>query len=160
MAQDSVSENSNGKVYKDFLKKYAMILGIFCVLSGILIYLIFTAKTPWKNNLRVSIEKVLDENDPNNWTLGNYCKINNTLGMSAICYEGRNRKNGEVYKIVMIRTATFYGPIPAVFTVSEDDEVEFIGYSAVHGRIANQLNNNKKNRRICYWKKQILEMFK
>lgn len=141
--------------YKSFFINYGLFVAVLVVVIGILIYPIKAGQKAWQNNLKSIIEFVLDEQEPNSWTVGNYIKIKNPLSLSAACYDARNRKNGDVYKAVIIRVQTFYGPAPAVFTIDKDNKVEFIGYSSLHGRIADHINSNKTNKRINYWKEKL-----
>ena len=67
----------------------------------------------------------------------------------------RNRKTGDTYKAVIIKVQTFYGPVPAVFTINKENVVNFVGYSSIHGRIREQLMSNKTNKKINYWKSKI-----
>lgn len=136
--------------YKDFFKRYGIFLLILVVIFGILIYSIFLSQRSWTQNLKNSVQVVLEERDPNTWTVENNVKIKNPFTMNAACYEVRNRKSGTLYKAVIIRIQTLYGPIPAVFML-DDDSVYFVGYSSLHGVIASQLENNKTSKRIEYW---------
>lgn len=145
----------NDNSYKTFFINYGLLVAIVIVMFGLLIYPIKVAQKSWQKNLKANVEFVLDEKEPNSWTVGNYIKINNPFALSAACYEVRNRKSGDTYKAIIIRIQTFYGPLPAVFTLDKDNNVEFIGYSSLHGKIAEQLLSNKTNRRISYWKSRI-----
>lgn len=145
----------NDKTYKTFFINYGILVAILVVLFGILLYPTKVAQKSWQKNLKQNVEFVLDEYEPNSWTVSSPIKINNPFTLNAACYEARNRKNGETYRVLIIRIQSFYGPLPAVFTINKNEEIEFIGYSSLHGRISNQLNSNKANKRINYWKKKI-----
>lgn len=146
---------TNDHTYKTFFINYGIYIGILVILFGILIYPIKVAQKSWQKNLKSNVEFVLDESEPNSWTVGNSIKIKNPFSMTAACYEARNRKSGDTYKCIIIRVQTFYGPIPAVFTIDKENNVEFVGYSSLHGRISEQIISNKTNKRINYWKNKI-----
>lgn len=143
-----------------FFKNYLIIVSFLIVIFGILIYVTKVSQKSWNNNLRSTTQILLDEINPGEWTLSNVVKINNPLSQNAACYEARNKKNGENYKVVILRLQTMYGPIPAVFTVDVNNFVNFIGYSSVHGKVEQQLKNNFSNKRISYWQEKIPEIIK
>lgn len=144
--------------YKKFFINFGIFVGFIVVTFVILIYSVRLSKKSWQKNLKVSIENVLDEKEANTWTVGNFIQINNSFSLSAACYEAQNRRTGEVSKVLILRVYTYYGPLPAVFLIDKDKEVQFVGYSSVHGRVALQLTNKLSDKRIEFWKKKILEI--
>lgn len=144
--------------YKNFFKNYGFFLAIIVVLFLISFYSVYLARKPWQKYLKTQIENVLDEKDPNNWTVGNFQPINNPFCLNAAAYEGRYKKNGDAFTILIIRIQTFYGPVSAVFTVDKESNVNFIGYSSLHGRVETQLENAFSDKRLDYWKKKIPEI--
>jgi len=146
--------------YKTFFINYGIFLGIITVTFLILIYSVTLSRKSWQRNLKPTIEKVLEEKEPNVWSIENYQILNNPFTVSAACYDVRNRKNGEMYKAVILRVTTFYGPLPAVFIVDSEDNVRFIGYSNVHGRVQLQLETKKSNKRIDYWVKKLPDIIR
>ena len=141
--------------YKTFFINYGIFVGFLTVLMGILIYTTKITQKCWTKNLRKSVELVFDETEPSVWLITNELKLKNSFTLNAACYEVRNKKNGQVYKAVIINTQTMYGPIPAIFTVDKNEEVNFVGYSSIHGRVQKQLLNDTSNRRLSYWMKKI-----
>lgn len=144
--------------YKKFFINFGIFVGFITVTFGILFYSVFLSRKSWQKNLSTSIEKVLDENEANTWTLGNFIPINNSFTLSAACYEVQNRKSGEIRKAVIIRIYTYYGPLPAVFLVDKNNNVDFVGYASVHGRVAVQLTNKMSDKRIEYWKNRLIQI--
>ena len=124
--------------YKKFFINYAIFLGIITVLMGILIYTTKITQKSWSKNLKKNLEIVLEESDPSTWFITNSIKLKNAFTLNAACYEARNKKSGQVYKAIIINTQTIYGPIPAVFIMDKNGEVEFIGYSS---RIISKFTN-------------------
>lgn len=144
--------------YKDFFKRYGIFLLILVAIFGILIYTVLISQRAWTQNLKSSVEMVLEEKEPNTWTVEKNIKIKNSFTTSAACYEARNRKSGTLYRAVIIRVQTLYGPVPAVFLVDDDDNVYFVGYSSLHGIIESQLTNKQTSKRIEYWINKIPEI--
>ncbi|MCR5766007.1 MAG: hypothetical protein K6G09_08545 [Treponema sp.] len=141
--------------YKEFFKDYSIFLGIIVVIMGILIYSVFLSRKSWENHLKTSVEKVLDDYESNQWTVLSNKRINNPHSMSAACYEARSRKTGDIYDAVIIRVETFYGPVAAVYLCDAENNVTFVGFSTLHGRIEKILRSNSYDRRIGYWGKKI-----
>lgn len=143
--------------YKQFFKNYLILIGVMLVVFTLLIYLSIVSKKSWNNNLKTAVEVVLDEKQPNTWSVGKNIDINNPFTLSAACYEARNRKNGEVYKVMVIRVVTNYGPMAGVFSIDKENNVDFIGFSNLHGRIEKQVSSMSTStcKQINYWKKKI-----
>lgn len=142
--------------YKQFFKNYLILIGVMLVVFTLLIYLSIVSKKSWNNNLKTAVEVVLDEKQPNTWSVGKNIDINNPFTMSGACYEARNRKNGEVYKVMVIRVVTNYGPMAGVFSIDKENNVDFIGFSNLHGRIEKQVSSMSTStcKQINYWKKK------
>ena len=143
--------------YKQFFKNYLILIGVMLVVFTLLIYLSIVSKKSWNNNLKTAVEVVLDEKQPNTWSVGKNIEINNPFTMRGACYEARNRKNGEVYKVMVIRVVTNYGPMAGVFSVDKVNNVDFIGFSNLHGRIEKQVSSMSTStcKQISYWKNKI-----
>ena len=143
--------------YKQFFKNYLILIGVMLVVFTLLIYLSIVSKKSWNNNLKTAVEVVLDEKQPNTWSVGKNIDINNPFTMSGACYEARNRKNGEVYKVMVIRVVTNYGPMAGVFSIDKENNVDFIGFSNLHGRIEKQVSSMSTStcKQINYWEKKI-----
>ena len=73
--------------YKQFFKNYLILIGVMLVVFTLLIYLSIVSKKSWNNNLKTAVEVVLDEKQPNTWSVGNNIDINNPFTMSGACYE-------------------------------------------------------------------------
>ena len=146
--------------YKKFFIDFGILVLLISISFLLIIYSVKLSRKSWQSNLKVSVEKVLDEYDANNWTVGKFIPINNPFSLSAACYEAQYRKTGDIYKVIILRIETYYGPLPAVFIVSEDNEVEFAGYSSIHGRVLTQLTNKPSDKRIDFWKEKVIEILK
>ena len=56
---------------------------------------------------------------------------------------------------MILRIQTLYGPLPGVFLIDAEENVEFVGFVSLHGRIAEQIKHNDKTTRIQFWKEKI-----
>ena len=146
--------------YKKFFIDFGILVLLISISFLLIIYSVKLSRKSWQSNLKVSVEKVLDEYDANNWTVGKFIPLNNPFSLSAACYQAQYRKTGDIYKAIILRIETYYGPLPAVFIVSEDNEVEFAGYSSIHGRVLTQLTNKPSDKRIDFWKEKVIEILK
>ncbi len=140
---------------KKFFINYGIFVGVLLVFFGILVYTILVSHVAWNNNLKYSVEKVLEENEPGVWSVGSPIEINNPLTLRSGCFGARNRQTGDMYYIFITRVPTFYGPMGAVFTCSLNGEVKFAGYSSLHGRILTQINQSKNDLRLSFVEKRI-----
>lgn len=155
-----MTEKDNDFSYKNFFIKYGFFLAIITVLFGIVFYSVFFARKPWQKYLKHQVEVVLEEYEPNSWSVEKFKRIDNPFCMNAACYEARYIKTGDVYTAMILRIQTFYGPTSAVFTIDKNNNVEFIGYPSIHGRIETQLLSSQSDKRLDYWKKRIPEIIK
>lgn len=149
----------NNISYKVFFKNYGFFVLFITILFFLLFYTARISNKFWQRNLKNNVEIVLDEKDPNCWSIGNYKSINLPITLNAACFEARNRITGELYNAVIIRVETLYGPVPAVFLIDNEKNVEFAGYSSIHGRVADQLNRQNSNMNLFYWKNKIKTFF-
>lgn len=133
---------------KLFFMNYGIFTGILVVVFAVLVYVIRVSHVAWNNNLKYSVEKVLEENEAGVWSVGSPIEIDNPLSLRSGCFGARNRKTGEMYYVFITRVPTYYGPMGAVFTCSLDGKVKFEGYSSLHGRILKQINQNKIDKRL------------
>lgn len=144
--------------YKKFFINYGILIAIIGFIFLVMIYTVKLSRKSWQNNLKVCVEKVLEENYPDTWNVGQFVFINNPLSLSAACYEISNKKTGGKSSAVIIRDTSFYGPVSVVFICDENLNVEFAGYSSLHGRIEQQLLNKKSDKRLEYWQNKIPEI--
>lgn len=140
---------------KEFFMNYGIFVGILVVVFAILVHVIIVSRVAWNNNLKYSAEKVLEENDSGVWSVGSPIDLNNAMSLRSGCFGARNRKTGEMYYVFITRVPTYYGPMGAVFTCSLEGKVNFQGYSSLHGRILNQINQSSLDKRLEYFAERI-----
>jgi hypothetical protein len=147
--------------YKNFFIKYGLLMSIVSVSVGILVYFSIISNNSWTKNLGPSLQKVLNDGATveNEWILNENISINNPLAYNASCYSVTNISEKKDYVAIIIRINSFYGPLPAVFIMNEENEVTFVGYSSLNGRIKEKINKTNDNR-IRYWKNKIPQILK
>jgi hypothetical protein len=152
---------SKGFSYKDFFIKYGLLMAIVSVTVGILVYFSIISNNSWTKNLGTSLQKVLNDNssEQNEWVLNENIYINNPFAYNASCYSVTNVSEKKDYIAIIVRINSFYGPLPAVFIMDEENNVDFIGYSSLNGRIKEKINKANDNR-IRYWKNKIPQVLK
>lgn len=164
----------NKDFYKTFFKNYGILSAIIVTVFVFLFYSVKLSRKSWNENLKKSVETVLEEKLPDEWLVGNPIRIKNSLSSSAVAYKIRNKKDMSEAVAVIIRIQSFYGPMPAVYIcktiedfnyeekadakAEEMVKVEFVGYSSVHGLVERQLTFNGSDKRIQYWQKKIAYM--
>lgn len=144
---------------KTFFRNYGIFITILLVIFVVLIYSIKISRNSWQNNLQTTVQNVLSEKYDDEWTVGDFVKIYNPLGTNAACYKIKN-KDGINGKAVIIRIATYYGPVSAVYTSTGEKEITFVGFSSLHGKIADTMMNNKADKKIQYWQDKIPDIIK
>ncbi len=146
--------------YKNFFINYIIFVLISAVVFLLLVYTVKVSQKYWDKNLKVTVQKFLDENEEDTWLVESACRINNPLITSAACYDTKNKKNGEYYKAVIIRIQTFYGPTLGVFVGDKNNNFDFKGYALLHGRIEKKLKTHSASRRVEYWKMRLPDIIK
>jgi hypothetical protein len=140
---------------KDFFIKYGLFMTIILFVIGILIYFSIISNISWKKNLGISLQKVLNENyGQNEWIVKENIDIKNPFIYNACCYISENIQTEQECIAIIIRINSFFGPLPAVFLIDENNQVSFVGYAALDGRIKEIIYKTNDNR-ILYWKKKI-----
>ena len=139
---------------KKFWRIFGCFIGILVFFSAVLTGMIKLSEKKWNSGLKETVQAVLEEKNPGLWIVGDSVPLNSTFSTSANMFELRNKESAEKYRAVIIRTATLYGHMPAVF-ICGGKETEFAGYAAVHGRVKNLLEENYADSSISYWLERI-----
>lgn len=145
--------------YQDFFKKFGILTGIIFIVVIILVYTTVISRKSWNTNLKNSITTVLNNYEADTWQLHELYPLDNPITSNSICYYAKNLKENKDYKVMMIRIVTFYGPMPIVYTIDDECNVEFIGVSSLKCRVNNLLLSKKYNKNIDYWKTVIEDIF-
>lgn len=140
--------------YKQYFRNYAIATALLLAAFLILIYSVKLSRNSWVNGLRASVEKVLNENG-DVWLVGDTIEISSPMTTNAAAYNIINKQTKEVSEAVILRVTTLYGPLACVFTCDENNNVEFAGFSSLHGRIATQFRDKSFDQRIEYWQRKV-----
>lgn len=153
----SIKNLTNTKNFQ-ILKIFGIFTG-FCFLVVLLMMpATYLNESVWQRKLRQNVYDVLEENLPEHWSIGDYVPLNTSFSQSAACFEIISQ-NKEINYAVIIRIQTLYGPFPAVFTYNNAEGAKFIGFSSLHGRVSNVLNNSADSR-VLYWQNKIPDILK
>ncbi|MCK9168971.1 MAG: hypothetical protein M0P01_01000 [Treponema sp.] len=145
------TENSSKKL----LKQYGILAGIIVGLFGLLTGIIVLSENKWHTGLREEIIDVLEEKAPGEWIVGEYVGINAPIALNSVCFQVRRKDNGARKYAVLIRIETIYGPLPAVFLYNDKSVAKFIGIAGLHGRVQKVIEDESDDARINYWIKRI-----
>ena len=102
----------------------------------------------WERGLRAAVEQVLPQSE---FTCGKILKIDSNYSVSAACFELYGQ-GGQKARAVILRAASYWGPIPAVF-VCKDGKAEFKGAAYMNSSISKALDNEKNDKAALHWKK-------
>ena len=145
------TENSSKKL----LKQYGIFAGIIIGLFALLTCVILLSENKWQNGLKEEISRVLEEEAPGEWIVGEYIEINAPVALSSACFQVRRKDNGAKKYALIVRIETIYGPLPAVFLYNDKSVAQFIGIAGLHGRVRKVIGNGKNDAKINYWIKRI-----
>lgn len=148
---------------KTFLRNYGIFLLVIIVVFGITAYVTKITNKNWKSGLKTAVENVLNESEPDTWKVGEYLNLNNSMASNAAAFKCQNTSTQSDEIAVIVRVTTLYGPMSGVFVCDEENNVDFKGFSTLHGRIGEQLNqrnNSFSDKRVTYWKNHIPEILK
>ena len=140
--------------YKQFFRNYGIVAAFLIVTFVILIYSVKLTNKSWVKGLRTSVDRVLNENE-DLWIVGDNIELSNPITTNAAAYNIMNKQTKEVKEAVIVRVTTLYGPVSCVFICNDDNDVEFAGFSSLHGRIALQFKDKSFDQRIDYWQDKI-----
>ena len=147
------------KFYKHFFILYGIIAAVVLAVFVILFYSVKLSRKSWNENLRTSVQNVLNSYEEGQWKVKEQVAINNSFASHAAAYKITNADSEEAVAVI-IRIATFYGPFPAVFIYQQseenvNDEAIFAGYSSLKGNILKQINAGTTDKRVSFWCKKI-----
>lgn len=152
--------NSELMTTKEFWREFGIFMGIISFFFLSLFGMKFLTQKSWDEGLRNSIETILEEKTSENWVLGKKIYLNSPLESSAALYELRHKDSVEKNYAIIIRSATMYGHIPAVYIYNRNEGVRFIGYSSVKGKIRRLLDQNKTDSSVTQWVRRIPDIIR
>lgn len=144
----------------DFFRIYGISIILIIAIFGILIYSIKLSRNSWKNNLKTSIETVLEEKYGSQYQVLDYLEINSPITSNMAAYNLKDKLSNKEGQVVIVRIATFYGPLSGVYTIFDNDnsnkkDIQFVNFCSFHGRISKQSITTNLDKRIEYWQAKI-----
>jgi hypothetical protein len=135
---------SNGK---KFFKSYLIFLGILTALALVTFFFVFFSRSSWERGLKTQIQMVLDSAYPDAYLAGRCLMPGSSTVAVALLVEVQPKQGmpfEKAHYALIVRMATIYGVIPAVFLYEAGGEVVFAGLSSFpdrfHGEILPMLN--------------------
>ncbi|MDE5897884.1 MAG: hypothetical protein K2H09_01265 [Treponemataceae bacterium] len=144
--------------YKEFLRVYGIFVGMLVFFFLVSIVMIRLSDSFWRTGLQAAVESVLEEKQPGRWKVEQPMKINSPFSTSAALYRVRDAENGSRGFAAVVRIATLYGPVPAVFVCDKDGTVSFMGCSAVRGRIKLLVEERPQSLSVNYWRARLADI--
>ena len=148
-------QNKKNISTKQFFGKFGIFCGAALFFLLILGYFIIVSKNSWNNNLKKIVEVVLEENSSGIWSVESLAEINNPSKLKSAAYHIRNRESGEHAYAYITRVPSFYGPMGGVFICTDSGQTTFNGFVSLHGKIKNQLIQNRINKRLDFAAERI-----
>ena len=74
----------NKDFYKTFFKNYGILSAIIVTVFVFLFYSVKLSRKSWNENLKKSVETVLEEKLPDEWLVGNPIRIKNSLSSRTV----------------------------------------------------------------------------
>lgn len=144
--------------YKEFLRVYGIFIGMLAFFFLASIVMIRLSDSFWRTGLRAAVESVLEEKQPGRWKVEQQMRIHSPFSMSAAVYRVRDAEDGSRGFAAVVRIATLYGPVPAVFVCGRDGSVSFMGCSAVRSRIKLLVEERPHSLSVNYWRARLADI--
>jgi hypothetical protein len=148
------------KSSNELLKQYGILVGIIIGMFALLTVVIVLSENKWKNGLKDEIGRVLEEEEPGEWIVGEYIGLKTPEALSASCFQVRRKDNGAKGYALMLRIETIYGPFPAVFLYNDKAVARFVGIPGLHGRVLKMIGNGTNDAKVVFWIKRIPNIIK
>lgn len=139
---------------------FVFFLAIALVLFSLLILMIFVARDTWDMRLQKRVTQTIERLYPGEYVAGNKLVLEGPYATSAAAYElvpVSSQKTGPLYGVI-IRIATLYGPLPAVYRYSPNSGAEFIGFAVFDPHIGKEaaITESLRNSvQVLRWEKRI-----
>lgn len=145
---------------KVFWQKFGICAGLIFFLFGTLFLMTFFSRNAWYKGLKVQIESLLQEKEETEWVIGKPVYLNSTFDSRACLFEMREKNNVEKNYVIIIRIATLFGHMPAVFIYNKNNGTRFIGYCSVKGKVRRLLDRAYTDSSMTYWSDRVPEIIK
>ena len=143
---------------KELWRVFGIFIAVITFFFLVIVSLVMISRNPYEKKLANEIQVVLDEYNPNKWTVGEKIDLKSSFSYSGAMYHLVSKNGSDKNYAVLIRINTLYGPLPAVFVYNKNKGTEFIGFQGLHGRVKNILLSNYSSIRLKYWINKIPEI--
>ena len=147
---------------KKNLRIYGIFLGIFVLMTAILIVATLLSKNSKMTFLALDMQNVLDNYEPDAYSVGSPIKLESAFTTSAAAFslECRGKNANDSYAGIIIRIPTIFGPMPAVFICKNDEDAVFAGYAVDIAKASNLDSIRLSQGILNYWQKNIPRILK
>ncbi|MBO5123731.1 MAG: hypothetical protein J6C11_01255 [Spirochaetaceae bacterium] len=145
-------------------KKLAINLGFFLavmlLLFSLLALMVFCAKDTWDKRLQKRVAQTIERLYPGEYVAGNKVPLQGPHATSMAAYElvpVSSQTTGPVYGVI-VRVATLFGPLPAVFRYTPQVGTEFIGFAVFDSHLGKEAaitESLRNSMQVARWKKRI-----
>src|SRR5574344_608074 len=108
------------------LKKYFYFLGILVIVTAVLVAFTVLSRNTWQSGLKDQVTEILQQTKKDTYTVGEGIDIRTAFSTSGIVYTVKEKGVKETEYAVLLRVATLYGPLPALFLYTPGKEVQFV----------------------------------
>ena len=141
-----------------FFAKYGIFTGILIVMLGFLICFSLLSRSSWENGLRKTVQKTLEASGES-YVAGESVPLGSALSISACAFQLEGELQEQSYAVI-IRVATLYGPLPAVFVwTSGDETARFVSFASLSGKAAEKVYDSAQKSQLNYWSQRIPGLF-
>ena len=136
------------------LRNFGIFLGIVCTMAAVLITLIVLARGSWNRGLALTLQELLDREQPATYTVGEALPLQSMYATSAAAYVITSADTPRQYGVI-VRIPTIAGAVPAVFICSATGNVSFVGYAVSYGHAATIFEKDSGIKNLQYWQQQV-----
>ena len=150
-------EQTNTKTQKNtMLIKYLYFLGILVVITAILVSFTLLSRKTWQSGLKEQVAQVLQQSKKDtSYTIDDGIDIKTAFSTIGIVFTVKEKGSKTSEYAVLLRVATLYGPLPALFLYTPENEVKFVTFITFGGKAEQQIENISKYSQIAYWSKKV-----
>jgi hypothetical protein len=152
--KEELNDAEMNEVNKTRLIRFGIFSLVVLVLFGILSLFNFLTRSKWEKGLRLQVQTVLDAHGET-CSVGEILKLHTGLTAGCAVYELSGGERDGCHAVI-IRVATFYGPMPAVYIYdSKKEQCDFIAFATLEGRAKTAIESLSKPSQVSYWARRI-----
>lgn len=140
---------------KIFWQKFGISIGLLTFLFSTLFLLSFFSRKSCESGLKTAVETILEEKEDVQWIVGKKVYLNSPIESRAALFELREKNSVEKNYVIIIRIATLFGHMPAVYIYNKNTGARFVGYTGVKGKVRRILDRTYTDSSMTYWTERI-----